>query len=179
MAQMTQTDTHLSMLQVLQSVRKMPPPPEGGPGQLTEMPPVLGGLPIEETPVSTERAEATEMAVPVQVKHHARTYLLWRPYESCKRCQEEFDRDQVILPTEGDYTCPHVQTEQYRTTMSNCLSGKGTLLHKEHFMLQDGRRLVLVEWAEIDPEFKKEQDAKAKEALRNSIAPSHLIEDEG
>lgn len=163
---------HVDMLKTLVAVRKAPVVEDGGPGSYQALPPVLGGLPVEETPVSKQEADPTEMAVPVRVLHFSKTFTIWKPYETCSRCQVEFKKNSTILPDIGDYTCPHVQTQPYKEAMNKCLSGLGTIMHREHFMLHDGRRCVLLEWGEMDPEFKKEQDAKAAEAKKSSIEPT-------
>jgi hypothetical protein len=170
---MTEGLPHVDLLKAIVESRQIPPTPDGGPGNLVELPPKLGGIPVEETPVSNAVADPNKMAIQVRVLHFSKTFVIWKPYESCPRCQAEFKRDSTILPDVGDYTCPHVQTTQYKEAMDKCLAGLGNLLHREHFMLPDGRRCVLMEWGETDPEFLKEQEAKAAEAKKNSIAPTY------
>jgi len=131
------------------------------------------------TPIETLTAAPDEMAVPIRALHFSEVYVIWRPYTACKQCRQQIETGEIQLPSDGDYTCRHVQKNEYKETMDKCLAGKGAFMLREHFNLMDGSRVAHIEWCEIDPEFVKEQKAKEKEALKNSIAPTFGVGDVG
>jgi hypothetical protein len=148
-----------------------PPDPVGtGQGTAVELPPLFNDKTKGPNLISSEVKE-DKVSVEVAMQQHTKVFTLWRPWESCKRCQVALDIDETLLPDDGDYTCPHVQTEEYKKTVDLCLRGDAVLTAKEMFNLPNGSRCVHVEWLVADEasvrKLKKQMEAKKA----NSVYP--------
>jgi hypothetical protein len=75
-------------------------------------------------------------------------FVIWRPVSKCDRCQANIKNNLAALPDEGDFTCPHVQTQAYEEVMNRSLDGTYALHSENESMLQDGTVIVSVKWSE-------------------------------
>ena len=106
----------------------------------------------------------------VRLVSFTKTFVLWRPWDKCGRCQTMLSTEEITLPDLGDWTCPHVQVEDYKETKDKTLRGDGLKELEEHFQLHDGTRCVQFSWLETDPEFLEEMKKKA-EAEEDAVYP--------
>lgn len=98
---------------------------------------------------------------------HSSVFLLFRLWSKCGRCSKDIaaaDEDPnlaPLLPSVGEYTCPHNQTAEYKEIVDKCLAGKLLLRKEEFFNMVDGTRLVHITWLEPDPkQYKKILEAE-------------------
>ena len=165
---------HIDALKAFAELRHTPVSQDGGPGVFSEMPAALKAAEGNDTPVSAKKAESDKLVPKMRVKHFSKTLVIWRDYEECNRCTEVIATDQITLPDDGAYTCKHTQLNEYKDIMDRCLGGDGAMLHKEHFSTPDGKRCVLIEWVEADPEFLEELKNSQGDGLE-TVDPLSLI----
>ena len=101
----------------------------------------------------------------------SKVYVIWRPWESCRRCMASIDHGTTVLPEDGDYACPHTDQSKYKDVIDRGLRGDAVLTSKDTFNLADGSRCVHVEWLEPDPVRKRELEKLAKEKAENRVYP--------
>jgi hypothetical protein len=133
--------------------------------------PTLFGPPPSHNPMIAKELKDYNPARTVRVVSFVATYVLWRPWNKCKRCLSSFDTGELRLPSIGDWTCPHVQVAEYKEAKDRTLRGEALKEHDEHFMLPDGTRCVQFSWLETDPEYLKEMKEKAEKDEKSAIYP--------
>jgi len=139
-----------------------------GQGTAVELPPLFEEPPKTPPIISSELKE-DKVSIEVAMRQNTEVFTLWKPWEECRRCLAAMDANTTLLPDEQDYTCPHVQTEEYKRVINLCLRGDGVLTTKEMFNLPNGNRCVHVEWLVADEEsmrrLKKQMEAKKANAV--------------
>jgi len=102
------------------------------------------------------------------------TFTIWRPWNECSRCLHAIEEDITRLPQmEGDITCPHVQTVEYKAVKDKCLRGEGIVERETFSTLKDGTQIILFAWLEEDKEYlKKLKEAEAKKAETSVWPPN-------
>lgn len=60
--------------------------------------------------------KAAPTAEPFDFDHAV--FVVWRPWESCNRCYGALKRDELVLPEDGDYVCPHTMMKQYKELLA-------------------------------------------------------------
>lgn len=65
-------------------------------------------------------------------------YVVWRPWESCKRCWAAMKAERVVLPDEGDYVCPHTMRKEYKQLLDSRSSKKCEFASHESVTLKNG-----------------------------------------
>ena len=172
--------SHFDFAQTLMAARTVPAPPDGTPGTPAEFPPTFGPAEseIEEAAPKPEVREGA-VAIDLGVRQFSEVFMLWRPWEKCKRCRDKIDANEITLPEEGDYTCLHTRNRAYKEKVDHCLRGKGAITLREYFNLTNGNRMVHMEWCEKDPEAAEREKKKKELAAQNSLAPPHGTGDLG
>ena len=153
---------------------RTPPTPTDDPGQGTavEMP-ALFEAPAKAPPVMTSEVPEDKVAIEVAMNQFTRVFTLWRPWEDCTRCAGDMvgDEPKVVLPDKGDYTCPHVSTDEYKEIVDRCLTGAGVITTKEMFNLPNGARCVHLEWMEADEQAIRKLKREVEAKKRNKVYP--------
>lgn len=127
------------------------------PSKTPEFPPLFDTKKKSVLPeiFNTEEAEPAQIAPSVTVRHFSKVFVIWKPWNECMRCTTAVNQGNVVLPKASEYTCPHIQTAEYKEIIDKGLQGLLVIALKEHFNLADGTRCVHVEWMEEDPESAK------------------------
>jgi hypothetical protein len=150
--------------------RTPPVPSEVGQGTAVELP-SLFEEPAKAPPVMDSEVKEDKVAIEVAMQQQTKVFTIWRPWGLCRRCLSAIDSGEILLPEDGDHTCPHVQSDAYKTVVDVCLRGDAVLTSKEMFNLPDGTRCVHVEWLKADEasmlKLKRQMEVKKK----NSIYP--------
>jgi hypothetical protein len=155
------------------AAKRLPLNPDGAPGDLSEFPAKFSPLPVpEEREVAKPQMFEGDIAVDVGTRIFSEVYVLWKPWEKCKRCLKAIDGENIILPEESDYTCPHTHRATYKEKVDFCLKGNGVITQREFFNLPNGTRCVHIEWLEQDPEAVERQKRKEEKRKQNSLAPT-------
>lgn len=155
-----------SFAELINSARQQPPRMS----EETEIP-SLFSPPEEKPPEDSYVVKELEKDKPgrqVRLVSFTRTFVLWRPWQKCSRCNDMLKNGEMELPSIGDITCPHVQADEYKEIKDAILRGDGIKEFEEHFQLHDGTRCVQFSWLEADPEFLqelKERTKKKKDAV--------------
>lgn len=162
--------------EIASKARTVPEVTEDGPSNIVELaavfkPPVewpdsKGQHPYIQTDIPEEK-----VAPEILFTASSKVFILWRPWERCRRCQQAIDSGHTVLPEIGDYTCPHVENAEYKAVIDKGLRGDAVLTLKEAFNMQDGSRCVHVEWMEPDPVRKKEIEKMMEERKKNRVWP--------
>lgn len=99
-----------------------------------------------------QRRDSGKMSMDLNCVSFSKVLVLWRPWETCPRCQAAIAEKKVVLPEDGDYTCPHVQEAEYKRIKDTCLRGE-TVLQKEEFfnIRSNDARCVHILWWCVDP----------------------------
>ncbi len=165
-------DTQFDFKQLIQEARNVPIEPETGQGTAVELP-ALFEKPVKAPPVMTSEVPEDKVAIEVAMHAYSKVYTLWRPWEDCKRCFNDMGGEdpKVVLPDEGDYSCPHVQVREYRESVDRCLSGKGVITTREMFNLPNGARCVHLEWMESDEKAMAKLKRMAEAKKRDAVYP--------
>lgn len=50
-------------------------------------------------------------------------FVIWRPWESCKRCWYALDQKELTLPVDGDFVCPHTRIKEYKELLAKRSQG--------------------------------------------------------
>lgn len=112
--------------------------------------------------------------VELNYRSYTKVFVLWRPYVTCERCRHDIQTGTVVIPSVGEYTCPHTHIVEYKEVVDKILSGKGLIDTREFFNLPEGARCVHVGWFEPDAkvaaQIKKAQEHKAK----NQVYPPDI-----
>ena len=165
--------THFDFAKTIVAAQAVPAKPEGAPGDLAEFPPTFGSPDeaVEEAAPQPEMHPG-DVAVDLGVRQFSKVFLLWRPWEKCKRCLTAIDEQTIILPDESDYTCPHTHQAEYKEKVDFCLRGEGAITLRDYTTLANGNRMVHLEWCEKDPEAVERLRQKKEDAKQNSLAPT-------
>jgi hypothetical protein len=156
--------------QIVQEARQLPAPSETEQGNVTELIPLVDGNKLKNPFVAEESGEE-KVGVELAYRVFSRVFVIWRPWEICKRCQDDLDTQKVVLPNSGDYSCPHTQAVEYKEIVDRCLKGDGVVSTKEAFNLKNGTRCVHLEWLEADPERMAEFKKQEAERIKNQVYP--------
>jgi len=110
----------------------------------------------------------------VRMLSFVKTFVIWRNWSDCPRCIKAIEDDVTRLPQmEGDITCPHVQTSEYKTVKDKCLRGEGLPERETFSTLKDGTQIVMFSWLEEDKEYlKKQKEAAAQRTEKNVWPPN-------
>jgi hypothetical protein len=166
------TATHYDFASSLVAARTLPTAPDGVPGTIAEFPPTFPPETLKEEQAPLPSMNAGDIATDLAVRQFSEVFLLWRPWEKCKRCLQAIDKDEIVLPEDSDYTCPHTHKAKYKEKVDFCLKGNGAMTLREYFNMANGNRLVHLEWVETDPEAAERLRRKAETAKQNSLAPT-------
>lgn len=160
-------ETGFNYTEMAQRARTLPEVQEGGPSNnIVELAPVFKGNTVEDHPYIEKDIPDSKPAPKTDFLCFTKVFVLWRPWEKCRRCLQATDADPSLLPDQSDYTCPHTQEAAYKEIVDRGLSGDTVLTVKEPFNLPNGTRCVHLEWLEPDPEKRKqieEAEARKKE----------------
>lgn len=145
--------------------------PEVADGQGKDLP---DGFPL---PVATHHKvvdtakdpTAIEGMVAYDFTCHRAIYLIYRPWDVCKRCTEALGNGHVALPTDGDYTCPHTDLAKYQVTVNRTLSGEALYGSENEVVQKDGSIVISVKWYEkkLNPNRKKSKIAPTQPGQRD------------
>jgi len=158
-------------VEILQSSRTLP-----GENTDAELSTIFGGSAAPASPfVNAEEIKdstSTKVATPMLVESFVRTFVIWRPWESCRRCLHAIEADESILPAdEGDYTCPHTQVREFKRTKDACYQGEGAPTREDYSSLKNGTQIVTFAWIQPDEKFKRQEAAKQAAKKKNQIFP--------
>lgn len=156
--------------QLVVSAQATPEAPATGQGTAVELPPLFDDIPKAPPLVSAEVKE-DKVSIDVAMQQHTKVFTLWRPWTECRRCHHAMDANKVELPEDEDYTCPHVQVEEYKKIVNMCLRGDAVLTTKEMFNLQDGSRCVHVEWLIADEDSLRRMKRQMESKKANAVYP--------
>lgn len=108
-----------------------------------------------------------KLAMDINCVSFSKVFVLWRPWESCTRCKLDIADDKVVLPETGDYTCPHVQEQEYKAIKDMCLSGEAVLQKEEFFNVRssDARCVHILWWRLDDASLEKMKQRKRRDAV--------------
>lgn len=97
---------------------------------------------------------ATATSAKRDVKVHYDVFSLFRPWQACRRCQENLDPDRSVdataLPDVGDLVCPHTRRAEYVKLVNAIRQGKNLnrLSHETWTSQATGERFAEVLWEE-------------------------------
>lgn len=91
-------------------------------------------------------------------------FLIYRPWDGCRRCVEAMGNGTVTLPVDGDYTCPHTDLVKYQNILNRCLAGEYLAGGENELVQKDGSVVISMKWFE-----KKLNPRKNK---KSAIAPT-------
>jgi hypothetical protein len=160
-------ETHFDFKQLVTESRTPTEDAPTGQGTAVEFSPLFD-KPAKTPPITSSEVPEGKVAIEVAMNQFTKVFTLWRPWEDCTRCRRDMSGDEpkVVLPEEGDYTCPHVGISEYKRIIDRCLSGAGVISIKEMFNLPNGARCVHLEWMEADEaalkKLKQQEEAKKK-----------------
>ncbi len=165
--------THFDFKQLIVESRTASIDPQtSGEGSAVQMP-KLFEAPAKAPPIMSSEVPEGKASIEIAMRHFTKVFTLWRPWEDCRRCKNAMEGDDplVVLPDEGDYTCPHVQTAEYKAIVDRCLSGAATMAVKEMFNLPMGARCVHLEWMEVDEVALKRLKNQEELKKQNAVFP--------
>ncbi len=161
-------DNSFDFKQLVVEARTPPEPADVGQGTAVELP-HLFEEPAKASPVVAAEVAEDKVSIEVAMLQNTKVFTLWRPWEECRRCYKAFKQEEITLPEDGDYTCPHVQSAEYKTIVDTCLRGDAVLTAKEMFNLPNGSRCVHIEWLVADADsmrkLKRQMENKKKTAV--------------
>jgi predicted P-loop ATPase/GTPase len=118
------------------------------------------------------KTEANQIADQIRVQYASRVFVIWKPYDMCPRCSNDINSGEVLIPSEGDYTCPHNENAEYEKVVNLCLSGKALLQKQEFFNRRESdARCVHIMWMVADPAHIAELERKQKEKEKDTVYP--------
>lgn len=156
--------------QLIVEARTPPEPSEVGQGTAVELP-SLFEEPAKAPPVMSSEVKEDKVAIEVAMQQQTKVFTLWRPWETCRRCMAAIDAGEIVLPYDGDHTCPHVQSAEYKTVVDHCLRGDAVLTSKEMFNLPNGARCVHVEWLKADEDSMRKLKRQLENKKQNAVYP--------
>jgi len=157
--------------ELAQKARTLPDTKEGAPSNVVELAPVFKPPKNADSPYIETDVPDDKPALQMHYLSFTKVFVLWRPWEKCKRCITAIDQGTVTLPEQSDYSCPHTQKVAYKEIIDRGLKGNAVLTAKEPFNLPNGTRCVHVEWMEPDPEQKKKIEKEMEERKKNRVYP--------
>lgn len=118
------------------------------------------------------KTASDQIADQIRVHYSSRVFVLWKPYETCSRCTTDINKGDVVIPEEGEYTCPHNENTEYEKVVNLCLSGKALLQKQEFFNRRESdARCVHIMWMVADPAHIAELERKQKEKEKDVVYP--------
>ncbi len=95
-----------------------------------------------------------------------RVFTIWRPWDQCDRCKNAISGNEVTLPAEGDYECPHTNRKAYKEILDRTLAGE--LMHwgEKEEVLRDGTVIISLRWA--TPKLNAKKAQKLERARRKA-----------
>lgn len=166
-------DSQFDYKKIIKDARTPVQDPQGnGQGTAVELPKLFEGEP-KPPPVMSSEVSEDKISIEAAMRQFSKVFVIWRDWEECSRCSNDMEGDnpKVVLPDEGDYTCPHVNRREYKEIVDKCLSGDGVITLKESFNLQNGNRCVHLEWMEADAEAMRKIKRRAEEKKKNQVWP--------
>lgn len=91
-------------------------------------------------------------------------FMIYRPWEGCRRCAEAIGNQLVTIPTDGDYSCPHTDKLRYQGIVNRCLAGELLMGSENEVVQKDGSIVVSMKWFE--------KKLNPRRARKSGIAPS-------
>jgi len=158
-------------VEILQNARTLP-----GKNTDAELSTIFGGSTTPASPFinaeEIQESKPTKVALPMMVESFVRTFVIWRPWESCRRCLHAIEADESILPQdEGDYTCPHTQVKEFKRTKDACYQGNGAPTREDYSSLKNGTQIVTFAWIQPDENFRKKEEEKDAAKKKNRVFP--------
>jgi hypothetical protein len=99
---------------------------------------------------------------------HRRVFTLWRPWSICSRCKQDLASGQVVLPSVGDYECPHNDRDAYERIGNDILAGRLLMGSEQEVAQRDGTIVISLRWYEPVPTKKAIREAAKARALARS-----------
>jgi hypothetical protein len=144
-------------------------------GRAVQLPSLFDTEEVEEkSPYIKEgKPELTKLGVETYMVFNSKVFVLYKPWETCSRCQEAAKAGQLDLDS-GDYTCPHTGNIEYQDIINMTLKGDSVLTTREFFTDMVGVRRVHVEWLTPDEKRKAELLREEKAKKDNQVYPPKL-----
>ncbi len=98
-----------------------------------------------------------------------RVFVVFRPWESCQLCRGKLKAGTLVLPDEGDHTCPHTQIADYRKLLQERADGVCRLYETETTTLKNGTIIKSVGVAH--PRTKEDLEASSRRATGETRVP--------
>lgn len=92
------------------------------------------------------------------------TFLIFRPWQGCRRCQKMVEDGELLLPENSDLTCRHTRHTEYVSLMNklrNAERNGPVRLSYDEFNNDRGERYAAVAWEEPE-EGPNEAEARAR-----------------
>ena len=92
------------------------------------------------------------------------TFLIFRPWQMCRRCQKQVEDGELLLPEDSDLTCRHTRHAEYLALVNklrNADRNGAARLSYDEFNNDRGERYAAVTWEEVE-EGPNEAEAKAR-----------------
>ncbi len=96
-------------------------------------------------------------------------FVVFRPWESCALCRGRHKAGTLVLPDEGDHTCPHTQIKDYRKLLQDRADGVCRFYETETTTLKNGTIIKSVGVAR--PKTKEDLEASSRRAMGETRAP--------
>jgi hypothetical protein len=100
-----------------------------------------------------------------------KVFVIFRPYWECDRCRDAMLNHEIILPTEGDYDCPHTHIKGYKEVVDRALAGQIVIAPEVEQTLKDGTILVSVKWWESKINHKRMRQLQREAAREQGEEP--------
>jgi len=158
------TNSGSDFASIIAKAQTPPDPRDGGVGR--DLPDGFP-LPIAATHRIVDTANEPE-AIPGAVAYDffvkRKVFLVFRPWESCSRCQNDVASGKVDLPDDGDHNCPHTQIKEYEEVVNKCLAAEYILAGENEVNQKDGSIVVSLRWLEKKQNFKRMRQAAKERA---------------
>ena len=92
------------------------------------------------------------------------TFLIFRPWQMCGRCQKMVEAGELVLPDDSDLTCRHTRHSEYIALINrlrNAERGGAMRLSYDEFNNDRGERYAAVAWEEPE-DGPNEAEARAR-----------------
>ncbi len=155
---------------VLGRAQKLPTVNEDAGKDLPDGFPIPSGLHHRVVDTSNDPT-AIEGLIAYDFTVHRGVYMIYRPWESCRRCLEAIGNNMIQPPVDGDMTCTHTQMAAYEAVINRTLSGEFLAGSEQDVIQKDGSIVVSVKWYE-----KKLNPRRAKKAGPSPTMPGQKDE---
>lgn len=107
-----------------------------------------------------------------------KVFVIFRPYWECGRCRDAMLNNEVAMPKEGDYECPHTHLKGYKEVVDRALAGQIIIGPENEQVLKDGTILVSVKWWESKINHKRLRQLQREAARERGEEPPPPGDDE-